>query len=175
MNDWVWTLVILVVYLLFGALGKKKQPKRKPVALPAEPIPGAGSGFEDTLRELRNALGMDGPPAKEVKMPAPELVRSRMRSHGPSLADTAPKKSWSSEFIEHAPNYADARFEESPRRMPFVSSPTVSRKQEMAPPQQRVPASDLQLQLRELRNSDAARKAFVMSEIFGAPLAMRRR
>lgn len=175
MNDWVWTLIILAVYLLFGALGKKKQPKRKPVVLPSEPIPGAGSGFDDTLRELRNALGMEGPPAKEVKMPAPELARPTIRSHGPSLAETAPKKSWSSEFIEHASRYADAHFEESPRRMPFVSPPTVSTEPEM-PLSQSAPASDLQIHLRsQLKDPDAARKAFVMSEIFGAPIAMRRR
>lgn len=174
MNDWVWTLVILVVYLLFGALGKKKKPKRKPVALPSEPVPGARPGFEDTLRELRNALGMDGPPA-EKEMSAPELTRPLIRSHRPSLADTAPKKSWSSEFIEHAPKYADSRFEESPRHMPFVSSPTPSRER-AAPPPQRAPVSDIQLHLRsQLKDPDAARRAFVMSEIFGAPIAMRRR
>lgn len=172
MNDWIWTLIILVVYLLFGALGKRK-PKRKPVAQ-AGPIPKQAPNFEDTLRELRNALGMDGPPVEKEMKPAPELARTPTRSHGPSLADTAPKKSWSSEFIEHPPHYADARFEESPRRMPFVTSPTISKEPGIAPPQ-RAP-SDLQAHVRsQLRDPDAARKAFVVSEIFGAPVAMRRR
>ena len=212
MDDLLIYLVLGIVYLIFSVMTKGKKKKRvPPPAGPPLPDPAGGPAeapaaqptLDDALREIRVALGMESPsspppvPRSHRTEPPPIQTTPRKathptRSHGPELAETAPQKSWPSEFKPIPTHYADETFEERPTRdgdrfgqrrqkpkpPPAKPSPTTAAK---APTpqlttQRQAPTGVRRSRIRQqLKDPNAAREAFILSEIFGPPHAHRRR
>lgn len=205
MDDLFIYLVLGIVYLIFQALtsGKKKKARPKvpstdssvPNDRPALRSSGEEPTLDDALREIRIALGMEAPPApkpppvaqtstrKPPPPPAPRKTKP-VRTHSPELAETAPAKSWPSEFKQIETHYADETFEElpptidgdrfgqqrlrakprkAPKKKPVIAVPQTAKKTTQATWAHR------------LQDPGSARTAFVMSEIFGPPRAMKQR
>lgn len=221
MDDTLLYIAALVVYLIFRGLtsGKKKKKKRvpppkgspapPPVGRPVKTTTGEPT-LDDALREIRIALGMEPPPTPPIprppsteppptRMPSPSPVAHPTRMHGPELAETAPKKSWSSEFKPIPSHYADSDFEELPTRdgdhfperrwkpevrrpttpppLPKPSRTTAAKKPLANLPRPKQASTGVRRSriLRQLSDPNAAREAFILSEIFGPPHARRRR
>ena len=95
------------------------------------------------------------------------------------MAETAPQKSWPSEFKSIATHYADETFEAmgardgdrfGERRQKPKPRPA------KLPPAQPAPTSVRRSSIsQQLNDPHAARDAFILSEIFGPPHAHRRR
>ncbi len=216
MDEMFFYIVVFVIWILFQVLGGKKKKKKRPVTgTTAQPLPGATPRpaaapgaeptLEDALREIRQALGMEvptqaAPPPRQAAppplpsprpeprpKPRPKAKPRPVRHHGPELAETAPKKSWSSEFKAHETHFADSDFEEftgegdrfgKPRlqktpphpaaQKPPVQQPSVEFKQ---PESKSVSRSTV---MKQLNDPKAAREAFILSEILGSPRAHRR-
>ncbi len=208
MDETIFYIVIFLIYLAFQVLGSKKKKQKRPVkgtgtqlprptGQPAATPTGAEPTLEDALREIRQALGMQAPaPPKTTTSELPPLPQSlptrprpqkqhALRGHGPSLAETAPKKSWSDEFRAHPTHYADSDFEEfagegdrfgqprktTPRPMP-KTTPTKILPVEI----QKTASSSINRAriLRQLQSPEAAQEAFILGEILGPP-RMRKR
>lgn len=211
MDDYIYYAIFLLIYLVYSALAGGKKKKKKPLPTSTgQPLPGPTGDpvepgmiesqptMDDALREIRIALGMEPPPAPSPPTPTPPPVQPAprpaphpTRSHGPSLAETAPQKSWPSEFKAIPTHFADSDFEElrtrdgdrfgqrpqRPKPTPAKPSQTSKRPpSEPSPYQQPTSAEDRRSRIRQqLNNPDAAREAFILSEIFGPPHANRRR
>ena len=211
-SETLFYIVAILIYLAFQALGgKKKKKKKRPLPGAAQPLPsatsppakapGAEPTLEDALREIRQALGMETPaqpasppptaepptPPASRPTPQPRLKKRPVRTHAPELAETAPQKSWSSEFQAHPTHYADSHFEElttdgdrfgQPRtkkkpHRPALKTPPVKKAIASSKP---APASVGHAALiKQLQDPQSARDAFILSEIFGAPHLRRRR
>ena len=207
-GETLFYIVAILIYLAFQALGGKKKKKKRPLPGAAQPLPsatnrpaqapGAEPTLEDALRDIRQALGMEmpaqpasppptaEPPTPPASRPAPK-PRSKerpVRTHAPELAETAPQKSWPSEFQAYPTHYADSHFEElttdgdrfgKPRtrqipRRPALKTPPV--KKTIASPKP-APVDHATL-IKQLQDPQSARDAFVLSEIFGRPHPRRR-
>ncbi len=223
MDDLLIYLLLGLVYLIYSVMTKGKKKKRVPP--PADPsLPGPVGGpaeapaeapaaqptMDDALREIRIALGMEAPPSPppvprspRTEPPpiraTPKKVTHPTRSHGPELAETAPKKSWPSEFKPIPTHYADETFEElrtrdgdrfgqrrqKPKPSLPAASPPSAKPSYTAAAKEQTPKLTTQRQastgvrrsrIRQLLNDpNAAREAFILSEIFGPPHAKRRR
>ena len=218
MDDILIYLVLGIIYLIFSVMTKGKKKKRVPppatpslpgpasaptAEVPTAEAPAAQPTMGDALREIRVALGMEAPPSPP---PVPRSPRTEpppiqatprkathpTRSHGPSVAETAPQKAWPSEFKPIPTHYADETFEErlthdgdrfgqrrqKPKPPPAKPSPTTAAK---APTPQRTTQRQAPTGVRrsrimkQLKDPNAAREAFILSEIFGLPHAKRRR
>ena len=210
MDETIFYIVIFVIYLIFQAIGGKKKKKKRPSQGPVTTIPtstsrpaaapGAEPTLEDALREIRQALGMETPaqtaappqaapppPPPPRPKPRPKTKPHPVRSHGPELADLAPKKSWPSEFKAPPRHFADSDFEEFvgegdrfgqprtktklprlPAKVPPVKPPIIQPTQPASTP---VSRSEV---MNQLKDPKAARDAFVLSEILGPPRSQKR-
>ena len=212
MDDLLIYLFLGIVYLIYSVMTKGKKKKRVPP--PADPsLPGPVGGpaeapaaqptMDDALREIRVALGMESPPSPppvprspRTEPPpiqaTPRKVTHPTRSHGPELAETAPQKSWPSEFKPIPTHYADEAFEARPTRdgdrfgqrrqkpkpPPAKPSPTTAAKTPtpQRTTQRQTPTGVRRSRIRQqLKDPNAAREAFILSEIFGPPHVKRRR
>ncbi len=211
MDDLLIYLALGIVYLIYSVMTKGKKKKRVPP--PADPsLPGPAGGpveapaaeptLGDALHEIRVVLGMEPPPSPPVPSSSrtepppiqatPRKVTHPTRSHGPELAETAPQKSWPSEFKPIPTHYADETFEERPTRdgdrfgqrrqkpkpPPAKPSPTTAAKTPtpQRTTQRQTPTGVRRSRIRQqLKDPNAAREAFILSEIFGPPHAKRRR
>ena len=205
----IFYIVIFLIYLAFQMLGGKKKKKKRPLPGAAQPLPGPTSRpgqapgteptLEDALREIRQALGMETPaqtasppPTAEPPSlppprpePEPRIKKRPIRTHAPELAETAPKKSWSSEFQAHPTHYADSHFEELTTDGDRFGQPRIKqtprRPTSLTPPVKKATASpkpasvDRSTLIEQLQDPRSARDAFILSEIFGAPHLRRRR
>jgi len=201
----IFIVYILFQVLSNSKKKKKRAPLSFPevpspdAARKARQPPTGEPTLDDALREIRLALGMGTPPS-QPQPPAPEpsslqkaqprTLKHPVRTHGPELAETAAAKSWPSEFKPVRTHYADSEFEEHsgegdrfgktrpaplPRRVAKSTPPTKKRKVKAGPSQQATPGMQDPRVLYQLKDPNAARKAFVLSEILGAPRAHRRR
>ena len=210
MDETIFYIVIFLIYLVFQVLGNKKKKKKQAVSGTAKPLPDATSRpaptpsaeptMEDALREIRQALGMGAPakpapPPPQAKplplprpAPRPKTQTHPVRSHGPNLAETAPKKSWSSEFKAYATHYADSDFEElategdrfgesrTQKTSPRPATKTPPAKKNIPEPTRPISTSVSRSRvMNRLKNPHAAREAFILSEILGPPRVQKRR
>lgn len=202
MDDFLIWVVLAIVYFIFSALtSKKKKPAAPPPA--GQPPSGPASGpvtspdveptLDDALREIRIALGMEPPPPAPAPSPPkaepppiqvpPRQPTHSVRSHGPELAETAPKKSWSSEFRPIPTRYADSDFEELRSRdgdrfgqRQQKPTPTPAKPAPVYTSRKQAPTGVHRSRImQQLNDTNAAREAFILSEIFGPPHANRRR
>ncbi len=213
-GETIFYIIAILIYLVFQVLGGKKKKKKRPVPGAGQPLPGAGQPspgaasrpaqvpgaeptLEDALREIRQALGMEAPsaappPTAEPPAPPPSRLPPRpkrekkpIRTHAPELAETAPKKSWSSEFKRYPTHYADSHFEELTTDGDRFGQPrtrtTTHRPAPTTPPAKKTTATpkpapvDPSTLIKQLQNPQSARDAFILSEIFGRPHMGRRR
>lgn len=141
----VFWLFLLVAYLVFQVLGKKRRQK-KPLPLPEGEVPPARTEkrhtLEEALREIRQALGAETP------------------RHTPEPALALPKKT--------APRARASSPKPSPLPGPANAVPSFLGR----PTPQPIPVSRLRKHLRE---TDSAREAILLTEVLGAPLSRRRR
>lgn len=212
MDETLFYIVIFLIYMAFQVLGARKKKKKRSAQGTQAPLPspksrpvaqtGAEPTLEDALREIRQALGMQAPAPPKASTPQlPPLPQSRptpprqkethaLRAHGPELAETAPKKSWSSEFQAHPTHYADSEFEEfggegdrfgKPRPTRPTPRPAPKTKTTAAklPPIEASKAASTNVSrtkvLRQLQNPKAAQEAFILGEILGPPRIRTRR
>ncbi len=133
MNDFIWTLALLLGYIILSLLGRRKKQRRSTT-------PAKARSMEDALQDL---VGFGAPVTSQ-----PENLR----------VHDAP----------FTPNPPDAMMPARERGLPRTAS---------AKEATRLAASDPPIRRRtlfeNLRNPRSARDAFVLSEIFGAPRAMR--
>ncbi len=188
MEDYLIYGLFLLVYLIYSVLTGKKKKKQRAAPPASPPLPGPVGGpaeapaaqptMDDALREIRVMLGMEAPPPPPVEAP-PRKVAPPTRTHGPSLAETAPKKSWPSEFKPIPTHYADETFEAFGARDGDRFGQR--RRQPKPPPAKLPPAKPAPISVRrsrirqQLNDPYAARDAIILSEIFGPPHAHRRR
>ena len=192
MDEFLIYGVFILFYIIYSVLTAGKKKKRVPPQA-GPPLPGPAPGpveataaeptLDDALREIRIALGMEPPPTPSP----PRTASPPVRSHGPELAETAPQKSWSSEFRPIPSHYADETFEELPTRDGdrFGQRRKPSKKSSVTPQKASTPQPAPQSQaptgvrpsriMQQLNDPNAAREAFILSEIFGLPHALRRR
>ncbi len=199
MEDYLIYGLFLLVYLIYSVLTSKKKKKQRAARQASPPLPGPVGGpvdaspaeptMDDALREIRVMLGMEQPPPPPIPSPPraeplpieapPRTVSHPTRTHGPELAETAPEKSWPSEFKPIPTHYADETFEalgahdgdRFGQRRPKLKPPPAK-----LPPAKPAPTSVRRSRIRQqLKDPNAARDAFILSEIFGPPHAHRRR
>lgn len=203
MEDYLMYLVLGVFYLIYSVLTSKKKKKQRAARPAGPPLPGPVGGpvgdpveaspaeptMDDALREIRVMLGMEAPPPPPIPSPPraeplpiearPRTVAPPTRTHGPGVAETAPQKSWPSEFKPIPTHYADETFEERPT---WDGDRFGQRRQKPKPPPAR-PSTLKQLPTdvrrsrlsQQLKDPKTAQEAFILSEIFGPPHAHRRR
>ncbi len=199
MEDYLIYGLFLLVYLIYSVLTSKKKKKQRAAPPAGPPLPGpvgdpadassAEPTMDDPLREIRVMLGMEQPPPPPIPSPPraeplsieapPRTVSHPTRTHGPELAETAPQKSWPSEFKPIPTHYADETFEAldahdgdrfGQRRQKPKPRPA------KLPPAKPAPTGVRLSRIRQQVNDpNAAREAFILSEIFGPPHAHRRR
>ncbi len=147
MDIWIWALFGLL-YILIGLLGRKK--KRRRAAGMQNRV------MEDALWEMRAALGGDISHMEE-SAPAPQPI------HVPAQAVAKPSAKVQ-EYLERM-----ARLEDEP---PEITSPPPIPE---LPVLVRSPSAMQSRVTRRLKDSAAAREAFVLSEILGPPHALKRK
>lgn len=204
MEDYLMYLVLGIFYLIYSVLTSKKKKKQRAARQASPPLPGPVGGpvdvspadaspaeptMDDALREIRVMLGMEAPPPPPIPSPPraeplpieapPRKVSHPTRTHGPELAETAPQKSWPSEFKPIPTHYADETFEalgahdgdRFGQKRPKPKPPPAK-----LPPAKPTSTSVRRSRIRQqLNDPNAARDAFILSEIFGPPHAHRRR
>ncbi len=199
MEDYLMYLILGLMYLIYSVLTSKKKKKQRAAPPAGPPLPGPVGGpadasaaeptLDDPLREIRVMLGMEQTPPPPLPSPPraeplpieapPRTVAHPTRTHGPELAETAPQKSWPSEFKPIPTHYADETFEAlgtrdgdrfgQRRRQPKPAPAKL-------PPAKPAPTSVRRSSIsQQLNDPLAARDAFILSEIFGPPHANRRR
>ncbi len=200
---WLVVIVVYLIFQIRGAAKKQKQRRQTPTApLPEadmEPrLPSQEPTLDDALREIRLALGMET--REEAPPPAPTPMDLTRASESTMLEKVrpAPKPKPSQprtrlqEFKPIPTRYADADFENQPTA--FGSGPSIHREpatvrarptrpipppalSKQAPePIRSTPAAEGPSRLRrQLQDPRRARAAFVLSEVFGPPHALRKR
>lgn len=179
-------IAAIAIYFLFQILGgKKKRQAKKQLPIPTQGQEQATSTGEptldDALREIRQALGMEPPPARPPQPSAPQSKPHPVREHGPELMDLAPKRPWPSEFQEIKTHYADEAFEAArdgdrfgkPRTTSKRSTHPALRTTVQKPPFDEPFGGHSKPDMKRL-DIKTVREAFILSELLGPPRALRR-
>ena len=179
----IFWLAIVVIYLIVQLRGAAKKQQRQRTSVPVPPdaaptrTPSEAPTLEEALREIRQAMGLEEPPAEVLPPPVPST---------PAPPKPKPQEP-PDEFRPIPTHFADEAFEgrptafgpahsihgPAPTPRPALPKPRVVKAVPIPPSPPRSAAPDDIS--RKLYEPTTAREAFVLAEIFGPPRALRRR
>ncbi len=185
------TLLLIFLYILFQFAGKSKKTGKKPVPGAPTPTPSQPQPWDELQRALEEIRGRLQP-AEPVEEPAPVSQTENGRLAEESLErrtatfDGEPLRATEQPTLSRKTLEEPSRpiFETPQRQLPLEGPTRTVRPQAVPsrierpsapterPATQRIQSADITRRLLDPKN---AREAFILSEVFGAPISRRRR